>query len=156
VRFRFCGIVSFLEKEDGFTLMKFFGVRFLSLLLSVCALSGLSSCSVYLAARQPSEKDLEVLTRGTPRGVVIAELGHPVASYLVNLRRVDYFKFKQGYSKGAKAARVLGHGAANAATLGLWDVAGTPTELYFDGADETIKVEYDARDRVVNVRGLEE
>lgn len=136
--------------------MKVFGVRFLLMALSACALTGLSSCSVYLAARQPGEKDLEVLTRGTPRGVVIAELGRPVASYLVNLRRVDYFKFKQGYSKGSKAARVLGHGAANVATLGLWDVAGTPTELYFDGSDETIKVEYDDRDRVLNVRGLEE
>ena len=119
-------------------------------------LCGLTACSAYLAARQPVEKDLEVLTRGTPRALVLAELGRPVASSLANLKRVDYFKFTQGYSKGNRAARVLGHSAANVLTLGIWDVAGTPAEIYFNGTEETIKVTYDENDRVATVRGLNE
>ena len=38
-----------------------------------------TSCSVYMAATQPGEKDVSVLNQGTPRGEVITELGSPTA-----------------------------------------------------------------------------
>ena len=34
----------------------------------------------------------------------------------------------QGYRKGVKVARAIGHGAADVMTLGLWEVVGRPTE----------------------------
>jgi hypothetical protein len=41
-----------------------------------------SGCSVYMAASQPTKKDLAILNTGTDRDYVIAEFGAPVVSEL--------------------------------------------------------------------------
>ncbi len=101
-----------------------------------------------MAAKQPPKKDLSVLTVGTPRNVLIAELGSPVHSETKEGLRIDVYNFVQGYSKGAKAGRAVFHGAADVLTLGLWEVVGTPTEATFDGNRMSVEVRYDANDRV--------
>jgi hypothetical protein len=108
----------------------------------------LTGCSVFMAAKQPPKKDLSVLTVGTPRNVLVAELGSPVHSETKEGLRIDVYNFVQGYSKGAKAGRAVFHGAADVLTLGLWEVVGTPTEATFDGNRMSVEVRYDANDRV--------
>ena len=115
-----------------------------------------AGCSVYMAAKQPPEKNLDVMTVGTPRRLVLAELGQPVASETRDGKKVDVFSFVQGYSKGAKTGRALFHGVADVFTLGLWEVVGTPTEAIFDGTKVTYEITYDEGNRVETVVPLTE
>lgn len=114
----------------------------------VVAMLSLSACSVFMAANQPPKKNLDVLRPGTPRALVVGELGQPVSSESKNGRRVDIFSFAQGYSTGAKASRAMFHAAADVMTAGLWEVVGTPTESAFRGKHMAFEVTYDDHDRV--------
>ena len=49
-----------------------------TLIVSGLCIYLLTGCSVFMAAKQPPKKDLTVLNVGTPRNVLIAELGSPV------------------------------------------------------------------------------
>ena len=115
-------------------------------IVALCA--AMTGCSVVMAAKQPQKKDLTVMSVGTPRSLVLAELGAPVSTETKDGKRTDIFSFTQGYSSGAKAGRVVGHLAADVLTLGLWEVAGTPTEASFNGNREAYEVRYDPSDRV--------
>ena len=119
-------------------------------------LEALSGCSVYKAVNQPEKKNLSVLSSGTPRIQVIAELGAPVWSGEKNGEKVDLFTFKQGYSKGAKTGRALFHGAADVLTIGMWEVVGTPIETVADGTDMKVEITYDSEEKVKSVNRLQE
>jgi outer membrane protein assembly factor BamE (lipoprotein component of BamABCDE complex) len=118
------------------------------LVLFAVAVSG---CSPVMAAHQPSRKDVELLRPGIPRNVVLAELGEPVTSETKDGKRVEVFSFVQGYRKGVRVGRTIGHAAADVMTLGLWEVAGTPTEATLNGHTVAYEVIYDASDRVEQV-----
>jgi hypothetical protein len=120
------------------------------ILLALCSLG----CSVFMAARQPEKKDLSVFSIGTSRGQVLAELGEPAKTYFDDGRKTDTFLFRQGYSRGAKWGRGLLHATADLFTLGLWEAVGTPIELYADGNELLVDVQYDAGDRVSGVNVL--
>ena len=125
------------------------------LLVAASMLISQTGCAVFMAARQPSKRNLSVLSPGTPRSMLLAELGQPVATETRDGKKVDVFSFTQGYSKPAKTARAVFHGAADVFTLGLWEVVGTPTEAVFDGTKMAVEVTYDGNDRVetvVNIR----
>ncbi len=115
-----------------------------------------SGCAAIKATQQPNKRDMAVLDRGVPRTHVIAELGQPVWSDRPYAATVDVFSFKQGYSKGTKAARALVHGAADVATLGIWEVVGIPVESIADGTDVQVEVHYrpdQTIDHVVVIKG---
>lgn len=114
-----------------------------------------SSCSVYMAAKQPKEKNIDVLTVGTPRSLVLSELGQPVHSEVKDGKKVDVFAFTQGYSSGNRTGRAVFHGVADVLTLGLWEVVGTPTEAVFDGTKVSYEVTY-SDDKVSKVVPLTE
>ncbi|HSH69740.1 MAG TPA: hypothetical protein VK997_07465 [Deferrisomatales bacterium] len=97
-----------------------------------------------------------MLNVGTPRALVVEEFGTPVSSREVEGCRSEVFSFVQGYSKGAKASRVVLHGAADVLTLGLWEVIGTPTEATFDGEKMYYEVTYDENDKVASVVAIKE
>jgi len=101
-----------------------------------------------MAIEQPSKKNLSVLDAGTPRALVVAEFGRPFATRTVGKRRVEAYRFVQGYSRGNRAGRALIHGAADMATVGLWEVAAMPAEGYFSGEEIECEVLYDEQDRV--------
>ena len=63
-------------------------------------------------------------------------------------RWVDVFSFTQGYGAGNRAGRVAFHATAHVASLGLWEIVGTPLETVFDGTPMRVEVFYDAEDRV--------
>lgn len=116
-------------------------------------LAGMSGCAVVKATNQPDKKNMSVLSAGTPRSYVIAEIGTPAFTEEKNGERVDIFAFKQGYSKGVKVGRAFFHGAADLMTLGMWEVVGTPFEAIADGTDMKIQVTY-SDDRVKEVTYL--
>lgn len=122
-----------------------------AIVLSVLALDG---CSVYMAAKQPDKKDLGVLSIGSPRSRVLAELGNPLYMVVKGGKRIDVFSFVQGYSKGTKTGRALFHGAADMFTLGAWELIGTPTEVVLDGTKMAFEVQYDMDDKVEKVTQL--
>lgn len=116
-------------------------------------------CSVYMAANQPGQKDLSLLSKGQPRSKLLAEFGTPIHTEMKDGQRKDIFTFTQGYHGGVRAGRAILHGVADVATLGLWEVVGTPTEGYMNGTQLSAEVTYDAQDVVANVvplRGTEE
>ena len=115
----------------------------------------MAGCSVYMAATQPSKKDLNVLKVGTPRNVVVAELGAPIESKKHGARTIDIYKFTQGYHGVFKGARAVGHGAADVVTLGLWELIGTPIEGAADGTEMTVEVTYDQSLHVLSTNAIQ-
>ncbi len=113
-----------------------------------------TGCAVFMAVKQPPKKDLSVLSVGSSRSLLLAELGQPVSTDMKDGKKVDVFSFRQGYSKVAKGGRALFHGAADVMTLGLWEGVGTPTEMVFDGKKMSFKVTYDADDRVEKIDNI--
>ena len=116
----------------------------LVLLISLCA----GGCSVYMAANQPERKNLDVLQKGRMRSEVLAEMGQPLATEIRDGQRVDVFSFKQGQDEAFNFGRAVGHGVADVLTLGIWEVAGTPTEMALKAKRISFEVTYDASDRV--------
>ena len=113
-----------------------------------------SGCSVFMAAQQPPAKNVELFNVGTARNELLAEFGPPVISEENNGKKINMFVFVQGYNKATKAGRVIFHTAADVFTLGLWEIIGTPTELYFDGREMAFHVSYDEHDRIDTVNVL--
>jgi hypothetical protein len=111
----------------------------------------MSGCAATKAMQQPPKRNLNVLSQGTPRTHVIAELGAPMWTDPNTAPPVDVYSFKQGYSKGAKATRALVHTAGDVVTWGLWEVVGIPTETLADGTDVQVTVHYDENQQVRNV-----
>jgi hypothetical protein len=125
-------------------------------LVSLFALLIISTfgCSVFMAAKQPGLKDLDLLKVGTSRSMLLAEFGLPTVSDVRDGKKSEIFKFVQGYSSGAKAGRAFFHGAADVVTLGLWEVVGTPTEAVFSGDEMAYEVRYDDTERIDQVTVL--
>ena len=124
------------------------------LVLLLCFGSG--GCSVLMAATQPEKKDLKLFNPGTARGLVLAEFGSPIASELRNGLRVEVYSFTQGYDKLNKGIRVAGHATADFFTVGLWEIAGTPTEMIFSGERMVYQVQFDRDDRVASALKLDQ
>lgn len=117
-----------------------------NVLLLIAMINTISACSVFMAAKQPEKKDINLLKEGVSRTVLISEFGAPVVSEYKDGKRHEIFKFVQGYSTGAKAGRAFFHGAASVVTLGLWELVGTPTEITFNGDEMAFLVRYDEND----------
>lgn len=75
-------------------------------------------------------------------------MGAPVLSEYRDGTRVEIYTFQQGYPKWAKVSRAFGHGIADVASFGLWEVFGTPTEAYFSGKETSYEVMYGQDDLV--------
>ena len=114
----------------------------------------LAGCGVYMAAKQPDAKNIDLFKTGTDRAMLLAEFGLPVVAEERDNHKYEIFKFVNGYSKGAKAGRAAFHGAADILTLGLWEVVATPTESAFPGDEMAFRVRYDANDRIDEVVAL--
>ena len=113
-----------------------------------------SGCSVFMAAKQPDKKNVDLFNIGTPRSMLLAEFGMPTVAELRDGKKYEIYKFVQGYSAGAKAGRAVFHGAADVLTLGLWEVVGTPVEGTFSGDEMAYEVRYDDESRVDQVIAL--
>ncbi len=113
----------------------------------------LSACAASRALNQPDEKDLNVLSPGTSRDVVLAELGNPIYSGKEGENEYDIFSFIQGYSKGAKVGRAFLHGVLDVVSLGLWELIGNPIEGIASGKKTQLKIIYKDK-KIVKVEEL--
>ena len=113
-----------------------------------------SGCSVFMAARQPSKKDVDLFKVGTPRSALLAEFGAPTVSEVRDGKKFEIYRFVNGYSTGSKAGRADLHGTCDVFTLGLWEIVGTPTEMVFHGDEMAYEVRYDDKDIVDQVNLL--
>jgi len=105
-------------------------------------------CSAYMAASRDPGKDISILRVGAERAQVVGLLGRPVISETVNGKKIDVFSFQNGYKGSSNAGRALFHVGADIATMGLWEIVGTPTEALLQGQSKVIKVKYDAEEKV--------
>ena len=122
------------------------------LLTICCFFLSTTGCSVYMAAVQPGVKNVELLQIGTPRDILIAEFGEPVASGVDgDGRQYDKFSFTQGYSTGVKISRAVFHVVADVLTHGLWEVVGTPLEATFDGKEITYEITYNENEKIAQI-----
>jgi hypothetical protein len=71
------------------------------LMVVVAGILFLEGCSVVMAVKQPDKKNVDLLKVGTPRSILVAELGAPVSSEMKEGKKCDIFAFVQGYSKGS-------------------------------------------------------
>ncbi len=104
------------------------------LLLSVLVMGGMivaQGCSVAMASKEQTRKDLSVLRIGGDRDDIIQVIGAPY----ITTRNDDgsckdvYKIVEDAQSKEGKTLAVVGHAAMDVVTLGLWEIAGTPLEL---------------------------
>ena len=116
----------------------------------------LTACATEQALNQPTKKNLSVLDIGTPRELVVLELGAPADSSIEDGVKIDLFSIVQGYSKGTRIARATGHLAAEIMTIGLWGLVGTPIEQSYNGTILGYKVYYNENDEVSKVEKLVE
>ena len=113
-----------------------------------CMLTG---CSVFMAAKQPDKKNVNLFKLGTPRVQLLAEFGHPLAQDTdAKGRTCEVFAFVQGYAVASKVGRAALHGVADVFTL------GTPTEAAFIGDRVAYQVCYDKSNKVNEVMLLTE
>jgi hypothetical protein len=129
-------------------------MKFTAALTLVFVLFMQAGCGVYMAAKQPDKKNVDLFKVGTPRGMLLAEFGLPVVAEEREGRKYEIYKFVDGYGAGAKAGRAVFHGAADILTLGLWEIVATPTEGAFSGDEMAFRVRYDKDDRIDEVAAL--
>ncbi|MBI3356466.1 MAG: PDZ domain-containing protein [Nitrospirae bacterium] len=117
-------------------------------------LLALPGCSVAMALKQPEKKNLNILNPGTPRAMVIKELGLPTRTDEYRGEKVDAFTISEGYSREAKMLRAGLHLTADGFTFGLWEPFGIVLERSIRPPDISLEVHYDAYDRVTNLKVL--
>ena len=114
------------------------------LLLSSFVLNG---CSAVMAGKRSTYKgDPKILTVGQTRVTVESALGAPDMSSPLEAgkQRVIYRMDPDAHTRGARNAAVAGHIVADVLTLGLWEIAGTPTELAAQDEMHSYIVTYNA------------
>ncbi len=99
-----------------------------------------------MASKQPNKKNTEMIQQGLSRNLVIAEFGAPITSEYKNGKRYEIYTFTQGYSTASKVGRAFWHGAADVATVGLWELLGTPAESVFNGKKMSYELIFDEND----------
>ncbi len=109
----------------------------------------LTSCSVYMAAKKEGAS-IEEIQQCKTRTCLIAKGAEPISSEKNGEGElIETYKVR---SKKGSAARAAMHGLLDVATLGIWEVAGTPIE----GAKGkkkffAIKVYYDQKENIKKV-----
>jgi hypothetical protein len=108
-----------------------------------------------MAIQQPGRKNLSVLSKGVERPRVIAELGSPLTTEVVDGKKQDVFAFQQGDSGGLLAEsinRPVFHGLVDVCALGRWEVVGTRMEAALSHRSEVeVRVFYDKDDKVESI-----
>ncbi len=111
-------------------------------------------CSAVMAVRQPEKKDINVLLPGNHQDMVRAELGAPISTGIDGEYEYDVFGFSEGNSKGWGVTRAILYGILDVATLGVWEIIGTPIEGGISGGQKmNIRVVYQDK-KVLRVDNL--
>jgi len=98
----------------------------LSLLFMFLGTMFLSSCSVYMAAI-PRGIDLDKISKCKKRACIAAHGAVPMSEKKSSTGKIIEEVYKVNKPTGS-ATRAAMHGLLDVATLGLWEIAGTPIE----------------------------
>lgn len=122
-------------------------MKLFQLLIFCTLLIFTSACSVVMATKGTKESNLSVLKEGTPRSIVVAELGPPKTTE----ENIDIYETCKGDE--ASTGRAIGHGVMDVLTLGLWEVIGTPIEAAAGSDKECyrIKIVYNENDKIESI-----
>ena len=116
-----------------------------------------SGCAVHMAANAPDRKDLNVLAVGNHRDLIMAELGAPAVEKVGDDGlKYDIYKFNKGFTGSEKFFHAAGHGVMDVATLGLWEVVGTPSEGMSQKNEKMVKVIYNKDETAKQIIVLKE
>ncbi|WP_330112742.1 hypothetical protein VSU16_16615 (plasmid) [Cetobacterium somerae] len=98
------------------------GISILSLTLL------LQGCSAVMAASGTKEANLSALNRGDSRSMVLAKVGHQPARVVNDGKNImEIYELERGNEPST--GRAVAHGVLTLATIGLWEVVGTPLEV---------------------------
>ena len=103
-----------------------------TILILLCTLVLLvEGCSMMMAGKKQTRKDLSVLRIGGDRDDIVAVLGAPYQTQRFEDGQVkDTYKLVENApSEGMKTVEVLGNGVLSLGTLGLWEIVGTPIQI---------------------------
>jgi hypothetical protein len=107
----------------------------------------LTNCSIYMAATAPNPVPLEQLHAGMPRTHVIAVLGTPKTTEVVNEERIEMYEFIDGHPSASKL-RIVPYIAADFFTLFLAELVLWPLELaVLQGSEGRAVVTYGQQDQ---------
>ncbi len=126
-----------------------------NLLISMLSLSTLafSGCSTVMEAKRPQAVNLRKFVVGERRFDVVAELGEPTGSERDGGNSCDVYKlYTHGVGKAGKAAIIVGEGAADVFTIGLFEIVATPAEAVTRNNIHTVMFCYSADKSLVLVR----
>lgn len=99
------------------------------LIIASIAFLAITGCSVNEALTQSAPANLEGIGVGTPRQVVISQIGAPKMTDTDRSgKKQDYFEFQSGMHEGTKARAIL-YLAADVFTIGLAELIFWPLEL---------------------------
>ncbi len=122
---------------------------FVTVVCLVSFLTSISGCAAMMAAKQPEYTDLSVLRQGASRSEIVSAFGRPMTTDKdENGNLVETYQFKQGYTTGTKAVRVVFHIVADVLTIFLWELIGMPMEMVFDGNKVDVDATYNAEKKL--------
>lgn len=105
---------------------------------TVCLLL-LTGCSAYLEATRPDPVNLQNFYVGMTRIDVLAKLGAPTGAVTDENQKCDIYRlYTTGPDAVSRGAIAAGEVAADVFTLGLAEVATTPTEAATRNAQHTV------------------
>jgi hypothetical protein len=115
--------------------------RIFPILTFATLVATLSGCSVGMAASGKPAPDLSAVRVSADRSDIELRLGAPVRTGTDGEgRNVAVYRYEIGNEPSA--GRAIGHGVMDVLTLGLWEVVGTPVEV-FQGERYELTVVYD-------------
>lgn len=113
----------------------------------------MSSCSVVMAANKKGTSS-EELSACTTRACILSKDVKPVESKK-NKKGVVIEETYEVEKPQGSAARAAMHGVLDVATLGIWEVAGTPIEgTLNDNKKYLVKVNYDVSGKITSIQLL--
>jgi len=109
----------------------------------------LSGCSVFMAAQQKGV-DVNVLAACKTRTCIMNHGATPIQTTKNKSGSIIAETFQAEIPSGS-AARAAMHGVLDVATLGIWEVAGTPIEaIKGEKQNYSIKVTYASDENIIN------
>ncbi len=113
----------------------------------------LGGCSTVMEANRPAPVNLNKYSVGEKRMDVIATLGAPKGTVKDGDNSCDvYALYTKGKSKGQKAAVILGEGAADLFTAGLFEIVATPAEAVTKSKPDTVLVCYAPDSSLISIK----
>lgn len=121
----------------------------------ICALmlASLSGCSVGMALSGDPTPDFDVVKIGGHRDDVELQLGQPLeVKKLGGGGEMVTYSYEVG--NDPNAVRAIGHAALDVASVGLWEVVGTPIEASV-GDEYELNITYDKQGHVTDLKRVQ-